>query len=156
MGRCEIFLAEPEAAKNRGDPQVYAVAVLAAEALLELGVTDEHVVVFVFRDGGVAQLLFEGVHFRLHVEERLEGGGGLVEERAAGVIQPVLREVAHGQAGGLDDMALVGLVEAGQHLEQGGLAGAVGAAEADPFPGPDLPGDAFEQGPGAERLAEFG
>src|SRR6185503_7455998 len=57
------------------------------------------------------------------------------------VCQPVLREIADRQIRRLDDAALVGFVDAGEHLEERGLAGAVGAAEAHAI---------------AERLAEVG
>ncbi len=48
----------------------------------------------------------------------------------------------------------VRLVEAGEHLEQRGLAGAVRPAQADTVAVADLPGDVIEQGAVAEGLGE--
>ena len=70
--------------------------------------------------------------------------------------QAVLRQIADGQPRGLDDQAAVRLVEAGEHLEQGRLAGAVRAAEADPLAVVDLPVDGVEEDAVAKRLAERG
>ena len=94
------------------------------------------------------------MHLRLHVEQRLEGAAGLLEDGAARVGEAVLRQVADGQPGRLDDGAGVGLLETGQHLEQRGLAGAVRAAQADAVAVADLPGDVLEEGPDAEGLGE--
>jgi hypothetical protein len=59
--------------------------------------------------------VFDPVDFVAGVEQRLECGGGFVEERSAAVLEPVLRKVAHCEAGGLHDKAGVGFVEAGEH-----------------------------------------
>ena len=69
--------------------------------------------------------------------------------------QAVLRQVADGQVGRLDDAAGVRLVEPGQHLEQRRLAGAVRPAQADTIAVADLPGDVVEQRAVAEGLGEF-
>ena len=68
--------------------------------------------------------------------------------------QAVLRQVAERQRVGFLDEAGVGLVEAGEHLEQRGLAGAVRPAQADAIAIADLPGDVLEQGLLAERLCD--
>ena len=81
-----------------------------------------------------------------------EGERHLVDERPARVLEAVLREVADRQAGGLDDAAAVGLVEAGEHPEQRRLAGAVRAGKADAIAVGDLPGHVVEQHALAERL----
>ena len=47
--------------------------------------------------------------------------------------ETVLRQVPDGQGRRLDDAAGIWLVEASEHLQQRGLAGAVGSAEADAF-----------------------
>ena len=104
----------------------------------------------------VAEAILEPGDLGAHVEQRLEGEPGLLAQRAAGVMEAVLRQVADRQRGGLDDQAAVRLVEAGEHLEQGGLAGAVRAAQADPFAVVDLPVDRVEQDTVAKRLAECG
>jgi hypothetical protein len=94
------------------------------------------------------------VHLRLHVEERLEGAARLLEHGAARVGEAVLRQVADGQPCRLHDGAVVRVLQAGQHLEQRGLAGAVRAAQADAVAVTDLPGDVFEERPDAEGLGD--
>src|SRR5690606_12094013 len=64
--------------------------------------------------------------------------------------------VAQGRHGRANDLAAVGFVEAGEDLQEGGLAGAVGAAEAHPLAVTHRPGDAVEQDPLAEGLGEGG
>ena len=53
-----------------------------------------------------------------------------------------------------DDLAAVGLVEAGQDAQQRGLAGAVGTAQPDAVAVADVPGDGVEQHAVAEALGE--
>ena len=103
---------------------------------------------------GVAEAVLDVVHLRLHVEQRLEGAAGLLEDGAAAVREAVLGQVADGQPGGLDHGAGVGLLEAGEHLEQRGLAGAVRAAQADAVAVANLPGDVFEEGPDPKGLGD--
>ena len=105
-------------------------------------------------DGRIAQTLFERVHFAFDRQEFVEGAGGLLEHRAPGVRQAVLRQVADGQRGRLQDRARIRLVEARHHLEERGLARAVGAAQADPFTHVDLPRDVVEQHAIAEGFCE--
>ena len=148
--------AEAESAQHGGDAQVHAVAVRQAEAVLQVGIAVEHRLVIGVRHAGVAQAVLDVVHLRLHVQERLEGAARFLEHRPARVGQAVLRQVADGEARRFDDGARVRVLEAGQHLEQGGLAGAVRAAEADTVAVPDLPGDVFEQRADPEGLGDVG
>ena len=73
---------------------------------------------------------------------------------APGVREAVLRQVADGERRRLDDGAAIGLVEAGEHLQQRGLAGAVRAAQADALAVRDLPRDVLEQYAFAEGLGD--
>src|SRR5688500_10405282 len=66
--------------------------------------------------------------------------------------QAVLRQVAECQRIGFLDDAAIRLVEAGEHLEQRGLAGAVRPAQADAIAIADLPGDVLEEDLLAERF----
>src|SRR4029079_15192637 len=84
------------------------------------------------------------------------GEAGFLAQRAAGVREPVLRQIADGQPRGLDDRAAVRLVDPGEHLEERRLAGAVGAAQADALAVVDLPGEVVEQDPIAERFGKGG
>src|SRR5439155_27203960 len=66
-----------------------------------------------------------------HVAELVEDGHALVEHRAAGERQPVLRQVPDGEALHASNGARVESVEAGQDAQQRGLAGSVGPDYAD-------------------------
>ena len=70
--------------------------------------------------------------------------------------QPVLRQVANGDPCRHRDGARIGFIVAREHLEEGGLAGAVRTAQADTIAVIYLPGDVVEQYPVAERLREVG
>ena len=59
--------------------------------------------------------------------------------------------IADPHAAGAGDAAVVGLLEAGQDAQQGGLAGAVGADDADPVAVVEPEGDVVEKGARAER-----
>ena len=65
-----------------------------------------------------------------------------------------LVEVADLDAAGHRHPARVGLLEAGHHLEQGGLAVAVATDDADPLPRRDAEGDLVEQRADAVRLGD--
>ena len=75
----------------------------------------------------------------------LEGEARFVFDAAAAVRQAILRQVTECQRVGLLDETGIRLVETGEHLQQRGLAGAVGAAQADAVAVADLPGDVLEQ-----------
>ncbi len=72
----------------------------------------------------------------------------------ARVREGVLRKVAHRQRIRFHDGARVRLVEPGKHLQQSGLAGAVGAAQTHAFALRDLPRDVVEQDAFAEGLRQ--
>ncbi len=150
----EVALAEAEPAQNGGDLQVDGVAIAHAEALLQTAVALEQGVVFARGHTRVGQPVLEVVHFRLHVEQRFERVAGLGKDGAARIGEAVLRQIAHGECGRPYHGAAVGLVEAGQHAQQGGLAGAVRPAQADAIPIADMPGDLVEQDALAEALGE--
>ncbi len=154
-GLAEVVLAEAEAAQHGRDPQVDAVAVVAAELLLQLGVADQHRLVLALGHAVVAQPRLERVHLGLPRQQVGEGRRRLVEQGPAAVVQAVLRQVADGQPARGDHLAGVGLVDAGQDAQQGGLAGPVRAAQADPLPIADLPGDVVEEDAVAEGLVEL-
>jgi hypothetical protein len=105
---------------------------------------------FLLGHGRVAEPMLDLVHLVFEVEERLERTAGFFEHGAAGVRQPVLRQVADCQVGRSDNAAGVGLLVARQHAEQRGFSGAVWSAQADTLAVVDLPGDAIEQDPVAE------
>src|SRR5688572_20047615 len=96
------------------------------------------------------------VHLGLDVEQRLKRRLRLLVHRAAAVSQAILRQVANREIGRLDHAARVRLVEAGEHLEERCLSGAVRTAEAYTIAVANLPGDVVEQGAVAKRFGEFG
>jgi hypothetical protein len=68
--------------------------------------------------------------------------------------QAVLRKEANPQSRRLDDGPRIRLVQAGEHPEQGGLSGAIGADQPDAFAVGDLPGDLVEEDLFAEALRQ--
>ncbi len=152
----EIVRREAQPAQHRRDLEVDAVALEPAEILLQVAVARQHRGVLRLRHMVVGEAVFEGQDLRAHVEQGFEGEAGLFEEGPAAVIEAVLGEVSDRQARWLGDLAAVGLVEARQHFEQGGLAGAIRTAQSDTLPIVDLPADRVEEDAVAERLAEGG
>ena len=150
----EVAAREAEALQDGRGLQLDRIAVTEAEAILEVAVAAEHRSVFRLGDGRVAQAVLEDVHLRLHREQIGEGAARFFEHRLAGVVEAVLRQVADRQRRRLEDRAGVRLVEAGHHLQQRGLAGAVGSAEADALAHRDLPRHMVEQDATAEGLGE--
>ncbi len=153
-GPLEVGGREAEALEDRGGLELDAVAVAEAELVLQIAVAREHRVVLRFGDARIAEAPLEAVHLGLDCQERRERARRLLEHRVAGVREAVLRQVADGERRGREDGARVGLVEARHHPEEGGLAGAVGAAEAHALTVGDLPGDVVEEGAVAEGLGE--
>ncbi len=94
-------------------------------------------------DLGVAGPLVVG-----HVADDLVADGGL------GIEGVVLGEDSHAQAAGLGDPAGVGLLQLGEHPDEGGLAVAVAADHADAVPLGHAEGDAVQQGTCAVHLAD--
>ena len=76
----------------------------------------------------VRQTMLEVVHLGLHVQQRLECGGRLLEHRASRVIQTVLRQIADRECRTVSARRLVGLLEASHHLEQRRLARTIRSA----------------------------
>ncbi len=146
--------SETQAAQHRRDLELDLVAIAKAKAVLDLAVAREDRLVLRLADRRVAKPLLEVVHLHLQIEEVLEREARFVFDAAAAVRQAVLRQVAKRQRVGFLDEARVGLVEAGQHLQQRGLAGAVGPAQADAIAVADLPGDMLQQGLFAEGLGD--
>ena len=155
LGRLvEVGLREAQAFEHLRHAQVDAVPLLAPEELREVVVADEQRFVLAVGQRRVGQRVFDAIDLGACLEQRAERERRLVDQRAAGVLEAVLRQVADRQPGRLDDGPGVRLVEPGQHAEQGGLAGAVRAAEADAVAVGDRPGHVVEQDAFAERLRE--
>jgi len=153
-GPLEVAGLEAQALQHGRRFQLDAVAVVHAEAILQIAVAVQHRVVLGLRNRLVAEPVFQRVHFGFHRQQLAECARRFVEHRTSGVVEAVLRQVADGQSGRLEDGAFVGLVEPGHHLEERGLARAVGSAEADALPIRDLPRDVVEEDAVAEGLGE--
>ena len=131
---------EPDLGQHRGRP-VLEVGRAQGEPLLERGG-----VLVVGAGRALAERLGRRVHPRLG--RRDPGAPGEVgHDRLAGAALGLLREVPDRGAGRVeDDRAGVGLGLAGQHAQQGRLAGAVGPDEPDDVAGRDDEVEAGEQG----------
>jgi hypothetical protein len=79
----------------------------------------------------VRERVLERVQLGCHLRHRARAVHGLGERGPTGHLAHVLREVADGHAAVDGDLALVGRLLARDQAEQGGLAGAVRADEAD-------------------------
>jgi dihydrolipoamide dehydrogenase len=101
-----------------------------------------------FRRRGIAH------HLGARFEQRLKRERDLVDDRAPGVHEAILRQVADGQGRGARDGACVRLIESREHAEQRGFSSAVRTAQPDPFTIRHLPRDGIEQDALAEGLGE--
>ena len=116
------------------------------EAVGDLGVLGAGGVEFGHAAGQVFLLVFEGAQVG-------EDGHAFGEDGAAGKREAFLGQVAEGDALLGDDGAGVEAFDAGEHLEQGRFAGAVGAHDAGALVGRDQPVDVFEENFGAVVFA---
>ncbi len=92
----------------------------------------------------------------VQIADAAAAGDGLVEHRAALHLLHVLAEVADGQLLRNRDVALVGVFLADDHAEERGLAGAVGADQADLLAGVQLKGGVDEDQLLAVLLVDIG
>ena len=148
----EVRGHEAEPAQHGRDPQVDAVALEPPELLLQIAVARQHLGVLVVVGVLVSEPIFDRGDLRAHVEERLEGQSGFLDERASRVAEAVLRQIADGEPCGLRDEAAVGLFEPRHHLQQRGLPGPVWAGKADAIAVVDLPADGVQEDAAAERF----
>ena len=155
LGRfVEIGLREPQALEHLGHAQLDAVAFVLAEVLGQLVIAHEEGLVLAVRQRRVGERVLDPIDLGARLEERPEGLGDFVLQRAARVRQPVLRQVAHGQRRRPGNRAGVRLVQAGQHPEQRRLARAVRSDQADALAVVHLPGDGVEQHAFAESFGK--
>ncbi len=88
--------------------------------------------------------MLQGFEFVVQIADAPAAGDGLIEDRAALHLLHVLAEIADGQLLRNRDVAFVGDFLADDHAEEGGLAGAVGADQADLLAGVQLKGSVDE------------
>ena len=87
---------------------------------------------------GIGHRVLQLLELVMEIADASAAGDGLVQHRPARHLLDVLAEVADGQLLRHRDLAVVHAFFAGDHAEDGGLAGAVGSDEADFFPGIEL------------------
>ncbi len=118
------FLAEAEAGQHFARPGLYGVAVQFLEARLNVAIAFDdlvHLVGLVRVDHG----RLEPGHFRRQRADRADAIHHRGDSALARHFADVLAEIANGHAVIDADQAVVGLFAAGDHAEQGRLAGAV-------------------------------
>ena len=124
------LLAEAEAGEHLAGAAFQRVAAELLEAALHLAVA-RHDVVHVVGARRVGHGGFELLQLGRDRAHRAGAVHHLGHRATARHLADVLAEVADGDAAVDRDLALVGLLLAGDHAEQRGLAGAVGADQAD-------------------------
>ena len=154
-GRSIILAAEAEAVQHLFDAVVDVEGVVVAEQFVEAIVARCQAFALRFI-GRFGQRLGGADHVVVGGEQFVERGLGLGEQGAAGGEVRLLAQQGHARAGVQADVAVVGLVEAGQQAQQRGLAGAVGADQADALAGVQLEADVLEQRPLVEAARQAG
>ncbi len=115
------------------------------EQFADVVVANEQGLVLAVGERWVGKRVLDPVDLGARVEQRLKGRRRLLDERSAGMFDPVLRQVADGQFCRACDRPAVSLVHSSQHAEQGGLAGAVRATETHTLTVGHGPRDVIEQ-----------
>ncbi len=144
-----VGLRKTEPLEDPGHLGLHGIAAALQEFLLKMGVAVE-----VGRKVAATDALLQYGNFRLDGQQLVEGAARLGKEAAPGMLQAVLRQVADQGAAGYRDGAGVGFVLTGQQAQQGGLAGAVLAAQADPLARAQVPIDGIEHGLAGETLGD--
>ena len=135
-------------------PQLDAVSFVLPEIVGEIVVLHEQALVLAVGHGRVGQRVLDAIHFRAGFEHRLKGERHLVDDRAPGVDESVLRQVADRERRRPGNRAAIGLVQPGQHAQQRRLSRAIGSAQPDTLAVGHLPGHRIEQDAFAEGLGE--
>ena len=149
-GFLPVALGKTETAQHLGDFGLDLVAAPLAKGFLDVGIAVEVGLGVAFGDRRLelAQFLLHGQQFR-------QGAAHLGEKGLPAMFETVLGEIAEGGTPGHLHLAGIGRYLPGQHLEQGGLAGAVFSAQADLVAGAQVPVDAGEEPPAAKILDDL-
>ena len=126
------LLAEAQTAEHLARAAVQRIAVELVEAALHLAIAGDDLVHLVGAVG-IAHGGLELGHLGGERADRADAVHDLDDGAASRHVADILAEIADGHAAIDGDLALVGLLLAGDHAEQRRLAGAVGADEADLF-----------------------
>src|SRR5271157_1046568 len=134
-----VFLDEAQTVEDGANLRIEGVAVLHAEFAGDALIPVRYLRIFA---GGViefAHLVSEVLHLLLQRAQAAEHGHAFVENRTAGELQAVLREVAVGRVLRGRDAAVVERLHAAKNLQQRRLSGAVGADQANALARRDQP-----------------
>ena len=126
-----VFLAKAEAVEHRADLRVERVAVVHAEVAGDFVIAVGHLLVLARRWIELAHLVGQLFHLVFHRLQVAEDRHALVEDGAAFQAQAILRQIAEGRVLGARKRAVVERLDAAQHLQQRGFAGAVRAHQPD-------------------------
>jgi hypothetical protein len=149
----EIGILESEAEQHRACVGLECVAAERLVALGQAAVLGERTLLLLARLGGL-EILAEHLDAVLERRYVLGRGERLVEHGAAGHLDGFLLEIAHDRVARTDDRAGIGVLLAGDDVEQRGLAGAVWPHESDPVSGANTQTRILEEDARAKRLRE--
>ena len=124
------LLAEAEAGQRLARPALQRIAVELLEARLHLAIARDDVLHLGFLLG-IGHGGFEQLQFGRDLADGTRAVHHFGDRAAAAHFADILAEIADGDAAIGRDLPFVGLVLARDHAEQGALAGAVGADQAD-------------------------
>jgi hypothetical protein len=139
----DLVILEAEAVQNLAGLRFERIAAEMVVLLLHLAEARENAV-HVVRALVIFHGALEVLELVMQIADAAAAGDGLVEHRPARHLLHILAEIADGQALGNRDLTLVGSFLADDHAKQGGLAGAVGADQADLVAGIQLKGGVNE------------
>ena len=141
----KLRLDEAEARQHLLDAVIDRVSILVLELVVQLVVAPlgPLAVGCVFRLGHLLRGLLELV---LQLDQRGEPRLDHLHQRFAGLEVDLLAQQADPDSRPHEQRAVIGLFQAGQKLDQRGLAGAVGPDQADPLAGANLESQLGEDG----------
>jgi hypothetical protein len=150
----EIRLSEAEAFEHLRHAQIDRMAVVALKQISQVVVSDEQRLVLAVGQRRICQSVLDAFDLGFRIEQALESRRRFVEERAAGVLEPVLRQIPNRETARFDDIPAIRLVESRENPQQRRLARAVRAGKTDTIAVIDLPGDIVEEHAFAEALGQ--
>ena len=151
-----VLFTEAEAGEDGADAGLDVIAVARGEFGLDVVVAVDNLLVF--RAGVVefAHAAFEDLLLGFERADLVEDGKAFVEDGTAGEVDAVLREIAGADPLHDVERAIVEALNSGERFEQGGLAGAVRADDADALLRGEEPVEVLKKNFGAEAFAGFG
>jgi hypothetical protein len=148
-----VLLREAQAPKHRANLRIERIDIVGMQHIHDVRVTCCRL--RVFRGGGwqIAKFAGQLLGLGFHIAQLVEDAEAFIEDGLAAHRQAVLREVADGHALLARHRTVVERFHAAQHLQHGGLAGAVTADQPGPFVRRDEPVHLFKQQLGSKPLS---